>query len=309
MKAFKFFFAFAAAGAFFALPIFSQNRPVANSIEALSGKEKSVTITWEFPAKCDPPISGVQIFRGKKPFVSFEQIKGLEPIAKLESGKKSCTDTLAAPGDYFYAALAETPKGLYKIIIPGVNATTKGAKPMIPEPSETALTKVENKDTNLPDPQKEVFYEGQRVRSAPLPNPGTLLGFSEKKTEMSAKAKKAARELGGKKIVSPKEFKSPYFFEEDMFSPDGGDEYTLFEALRAGLAPKKYPESVDILKDYLSVRRSQECGDRAQFYLGESYYFCKDYKSAIGCFIKVQDAFPELSKQWIDSSLDLLTLD
>lgn len=303
MKAIKNSLFIFTAAAFLSAPLFAQAKPVASYVKATSGQEKTIFVEWEFPAKCEPKIQAIQLYRTKKPCASYQEIEGLNPIAQLDASKVSFTDTVSAPGDYFYAVLAQTTKGLYKIVIPGVNATAKGARPRISEKtSEPEIEKLENAK-NAFEPTAE-----NKIRNAPLPNPGALLGFNEGRARMSERSKKVARELGSKKARKPVEFKSPYFFEEDMFSPDGGDEYTLFECLRAGLAPKKYAESVGILQDFLSVHRSKATTERAQFYLGQSYYFCKDYEKAVRCFLTVQDAFPELSKQWIDSSLDLLTI-
>ena len=303
MKALKYSLLFVASLAFLQASLFAQGKPVASFVKASSGEEKQILVEWEFPAKCEPKVQTVHIFRTKKPCASYKEIEGLNPIAQVDAQKNSYIDTVSAPGDYFYAVLAETQKGLYKIVIPGVNATAKGARPKIP-------AKVSEPELQKPEPQKVSSDSApeNKLRNAPLPNPGTLLGFNQGRAKMSEKSKKAARELGSKKATKAVEFKSPYFFEEDMFSPDGGDEYTLFECLRAGLAPKKYAESVGILQDFLSVHRNKATTERAQFYLGQSYYFCKDYEKAVRCFLSVQDAFPELSKQWIDSSLDLLTI-
>ena len=301
MKANKYSLIFFTVLALLPASIFAQAKPVASFVKAASGEEKKILIEWEFPAKCDPKIQGVQIFRVKKPCASYQELEGLKPIAQLDPYKNKYVDLVSAPGDYFYVVLAETEKGLYKIVIPGVNATSKGARPKIP---------ATNSEQEIPQNAKDSGEEKaeNKLRNAPLPNPGVLLGFNENRAKMSERSKRVAKELGSKKATRAEEFKSPYFFEEDMFSPDGGDEYTLFECLRAGLAPKKYGESVGILQDFLSVHRNKATTERAQFYLGQSYYFCKEYEKAVRCFLNVQDAFPELSKQWIDSSLDLLTI-
>lgn len=303
MKANKYSIIFAAALSVLTSSLFAQGKPVATFVKATSGDEKDIVVEWEFPAKCEPKVESVHIFRLKKPCSSYQEIEGLTPVAQTDAAANSYTDALSAPGDYFYVVLAQTQKGLYKIVIPGVNATSKGVRPKIPAKVAERAAQREEPAKNAVEPTAE-----SRIRNTPLPNPGNLLGFSQSKTKMSEKSKKAARELGSKKAAKTVEFKSPYFFEEDMFSPDGGDEYTLFECLRAGLAPKKYAESAQLLQDFLSVRRSKASTERAQFYLGQSYYFCQDYEKAIRCFLEVQDAFPELSKQWIDSSLDLLTI-
>ena len=287
-----------------AFPFFAQTRPLAKNIWAESGNDKKIELSWELPAKAEPEITGVQVFRALKPYSSTKDIESDLPIAELAASAKKYTDVVSVNASCFYAVLAVTKKGPYKIIIPGVNATSSGVRPKIAAEQKTDGVKFEG----LSESQDELDYADQKMRKAPLPYPGTLLGFDNGKVRMSAQSIKSAAELGSKKERQSVAIKSPYFFEEDMFSPDGGDEYTLFETLRAGLAPKKYEQSVELLQDFLRVHRSKETTERAQFYLGQSHYFCKDYKNAIRSFLTVQDAFPELCKQWIDSSLDLLQL-
>lgn len=291
---------------------FAQGRPVANITDVQAGRDKTIRLEWEFPKKVEPKIQAIKIYRGSRPYSSSEELDGDLPIAELGADQTSYDDTLESNGSYFYAVIAVTQKGLYKIVIPGMNATTSGVRPKIAAQAQDAKTPEPQQKINpatLSESQKELYYADSKMRNAPLPNPGTLLGFDGVRAKMSGQARASAKELGSKKERAPVPIKTPYFFEEDMFSPDGGDEYTLFETLRAGLAPKKYAKSVELLQDFLSVHRNKETTERAQFYLGQSHYFCKDYKNAIRCFLEVQEAFPELSKQWIDSSLDLLVID
>ena len=105
-----------------------------------------------------------------------------------------------------------------------MNATAKGARPKIAE-------KPQEREPAKNDKAESVAAAQEALRNAPLPNPGTLLGFDQSRAKMSERSKRAAKELGSKKAPKKVEYKSPYFFEEDMFSPDGGDEYTLFESV------------------------------------------------------------------------------
>ncbi len=310
---------------------FADPRPVAVSVSAKAGHDKTIEVSWEFPVKTSPKITGAKIFRGTRPFTSYSEIAGDMPVSEVKAGTNSITDTLTQNNDYFYAVIAVTENGDYKTVIPGMNTTVRGVRPKVPAPksfeqkeekknsarTEAAEDEARKDEENLTekthpaftDQKKEDSYTEGGIRNAPLPNPGILLGFDGERTKMSGRANEEAKKLGRSYSRPASPFKSPYFFEEDMFSPDGGDEYILFETLRAGLAQKKYDESVKILTEYLSVHRTPETTARAEFYLGESYYFCRQYEAAIRCFLEVQDAFPELAKQWIDSSLDQYTIE
>ena len=95
-----------------------------------------------------------------------------------------------------------------------------------------------------------------------------------------------------------------YIFEEDLVSPDGGDEYLLFEILKASFVTKKYKETIEKLNQLIGTNISEETRNRAYFYLGESQYFCRNYEDAVRSFVKVQAAFPTVSKKWLEDSLD-----
>ena len=144
MKALKFFavslFILASGAAF------AQTRPVAKSVSAEALKDKQIKLSWEFPAKTEPKISSVQIFRRMRPYAQTEDLEGDLPVAELPVTEKSHIDALTEPGSWFYAVVAVTKNGPYKIIIPGMNATVKGVRPKAaPAPEEPASAKSEGK--------------------------------------------------------------------------------------------------------------------------------------------------------------------
>lgn len=327
------------------LPIFlcsanviSQTRPIANAISAKSGADRTIEIEWNFPKQTVPEIVGAKLYRASKPITSYKEIEADSPIAVLSETRH--TDFIQKAGDYFYAVIAVTSYGDYKAVIPGMNVTTKGAHARISEKSEDYQKKDEKNDfvalqedaendfedsketSQKPAAESEVAQNPEkkkshlpflsqedefRMRGMPLPLPADILGFGDEAHKTSDEAKQSVANLAnprGKKKAEP--FKTPYFFEDDMFAPDGGDEYILFETLREGLVQRKYRESARLLIDFLSVNRDADTTNRAEFYLGESFYFCGEYKNAVQCFLSVQEIFPALTKKWIDSSLDLM---
>ena len=101
---------------------------------------------------------------------------------------------------------------------------------------------------------------------------------------------------------------SPYVFEEDLISPDGGDDYLLFDVLKTTFIKRKYKDAQTELLRLLATNRSETVTSRSRFYLGESYYFRGNYAEAINAFLYVIDDYPALAKKWIDSSLDFMQL-
>ncbi len=303
--------------------VFSQSRPVANKISAMAGAEKNIEIVWTFPERTVPKITGAKVYRAAKPISSYSEIERLSPVAKVTGFQY--LDTVSKGGEYFYAVIAMTETGDYKAIIPGMNATTTGARPRIPakESQETSENPKSDSEENAPSISKSDFSRNvisnknsapnassPKLRKTPLPFPGTILGLENERKEFSDEARRSVANLANvsaKKSAEP--FKAPHFFEDDMFAPEGGDGYILFETLRDGLVQRKYRESVKLFTDFLSVNRNADVTNRAEFYLGESFYFCGEYEKAVQCFLSVQEIFPALAKKWIDSSLDLMERD
>ena len=91
----------------------------------------------------------------------------------------------------------------------------------------------------------------------------------------------------------------------DRVSPAGGDEYLLFEILKTYFIKKQYTESITALRNFLAQNRTKSVADRASFYLGESYYYTGNFPAALTRFLALEDTYPELTRRWIDSSLDL----
>ena len=131
--------------------------------------------------------------------------------------------------------------------------------------------------------------------------------FEKKPSKLSAEVVNAGKSLAGKTSIQ-KEKLEPYYFDEDITSPSGGDDYYLFEILKNSFVKKNYEASIIELKKFLSVNRSEETTNRAAFYLAQSQYFTGNYRSALTMFLFTQDTWPILCKKWINSTLDFYTI-
>ena len=69
---------------------------------------------------------------------------------------------------------------------------------------------------------------------------------------------------------------------------------------------QKYKEAIDQLEKLVGTNISQQTRNRAYFYLGESHYMLAQYPRAIKTFVRIENVYPALCKQWIDNSLDQL---
>jgi len=155
--------------------------------------------------------------------------------------------------------------------------------------------------------QEKLYPEGA-VRETPLPYIDLIESVNEnKRTAMGRSARAQARLLAGSAETMHKML-SPYVFEEDLISPDGGDDYLLFDVLKTTFIKRKYKDAETELLRLLATNRNEAVTSRARFYLGESYYFSGNYADAVNAFLYVIGDYPALAKKWIDSSLDFMQL-
>jgi len=152
--------------------------------------------------------------------------------------------------------------------------------------------------------EEERLYPEGSLREIPLPYLDYIDGL-EKEYLVSKEAADSVKDLGSQKKEAVPRL-GIHVFEEDLISPDGGDDFLLFEILKTSFIQKKYSEAISELEKLTGTNISAATRNRAYFYLGESFYMLGRYEKAIKTFVKVESIYPELSKQWIDNSLDQL---
>lgn len=266
-------------------------KPLVHDVDAVAGKGTGINISWTLPAKSEKPLSKIRIYKSTLPITNFADIKDNEPLVELYPEETAYTDYVYDFKDYFYAVVAVTDKP-YDLILPSINATIKGThiNPKIPEEK---FEKIE----------EDKIYADGTLRETPLPFIDYVEGLDTKETiseEAVISAKKLAKKTGTSKKLTQ------YYFEEDLVSPDGGDDFLLFNILKNYFVQKKYNETITNLEKITGTNISEETRNRAIFYIGESYYFLGDYETAIRTFVKVETVYPTLAKKWITSALNLM---
>lgn len=285
------------------LPIcaFSQSRPIIENLEANSTELYKIKLTWTLPSMPSPKIEKLYIYRDSKQITSYSQISSLNPIATLDKNSTFYIDNVQNTNEYFYSIIAETNDGPYKIIIPSINSTLNGIMPLFKNTSNNSNQNIQHKETFT------IKQNSKRVFPLPQINFDKNNDSKNNKITLGKKAIDAGNELG--KGYNKKNYISKiHVFEEDLICPEGGDEYFLFRILKESFVKNNFATSVENLTDFLSVYRNKETTSRAIFYLAESYYFSGNYEKAIYHFLAVKDIYPELTKKWLDSSLDLYKL-
>ena len=273
-------------------------QPIVKDIRAVSGKGSKINVLWTLPTNPDSEITSFQIYRDTKQITSYNQIKKLTPVAEVKAEFTGYTDTVSDFKDYFYAVIAVTDKP-YDLVLLSFNSTVTGAH------LNAKTTTKENVKV-----EEEKLYPDGTLREKPLPFvdiAGSLPNSdnNQKKTEISEQATEATNSLITKTSKKSALLK-PFIFEDDLVSPDGGDDYLLFEILKTTFIQRKYGEAIEQLNKLVGTNISESTRNRAYFYMGESQYLLGNYDEAVKTFVKVGNDFPIQSKKWLDSSLERL---
>lgn len=278
---------------FFSFILFAE-KPIVRDIQTEAGKGNKINIYWTLPENPEKEISSFLIYRDTRQIASFSQIKNLEPIAQISSNFSGYTDSVKDFIDYFYCVLAITKDSTspYDLILLSFNSTVKGAHIAV--------------NSQQKEPQKKetekLYYEGT-LRETPLPYIDIVENSIQPTPTVSEEAAFAAQTLTNKSKKKEPILK-PYIFEEDLISPDGGDDYLLFEILKQYFVQKNYEEAIVQLNKLAGTNIKETTRNRIYFYIGECEYLTGEYENAVKSFVKVQDAYPILSRKWINSSLD-----
>lgn len=285
---------------FCALLTFAKDRPIITNLEALPSKGNKINLSWNLPQNPDPVIQKLYVYRSNKPIGTYYDISDALLLSTVDPTSVTYSDTVKNYSDYYYAVIAQVNNGKYDIILPSVNATVNGTHLKLPE-------KKPSKELTESEKEKLVPIDG--LRDTPLPFLDITEQLSRQPLQMSEEAKASAATFSEASGNKNRKKLEPYVFEEDLISPDGGDDFLLFEILRTTFIQKKYKAASEQLQKLLGTNRSKTVTKRAIFYLGESQYYTKKYNDAVRTMLLVYDDYPVQAKKWIDASLDELKVE
>ena len=276
--------------------LFSQNKPIVQDIQASYTKGTRINIYWTLPQNPEPEITKLLIYRDTRPISSYNQLSGAYFLAELPAETCGYTDSVTDYNDYYYAVIAFTDRP-YDLILVSMNSTIEGVHLIPPEA----------KDIEPKKKAEEKLYTDGTMRETPLP----LINYVEGQGEeglISDEAVKAASKFSAYSTNSTKNPVTPYFFEEDLISPDSGDDFLLFEVLKNTFVQEKYEESIVLLNKLNGTNISESVRNRVYFYIAEAYFFTGDFEEAAKAFVKVAHVYPLQTKIWMNYTLDRIAI-
>jgi len=270
-----------------------KTRPPTVDIKAVAEGD-GVTLTFNAPRN----LNDLMLYRSVHPLRQFQDLL-LGVI--VETGIRSPYIDYPVPGiPYYYTIIRESDFIQGSVaIVPGENTTLEAVE--IPG---------ENGRVGLSDVHT--------LRSMPLPLislQAAVPGLGDLDDQPSGRlspqaAVAVASFLSGYTPpvpVSPETLKNPRAFSQDLQTPTGGEEYTVRSIVQGSFARKDWPAARDELRRFLSLPRTTATEFRARFYLGQALFFCGDYRNSLFEFLRIQDLYPDESREWIQVALSLLS--
>ena len=260
------------------------------SITNLTEENATVKLTWKIPTKTD--ITEFLIYRDTKQ-IAKENLSLLKPLEVLTGKYTTYYDTIfELSNGYYYAVLTKTRSGEFlDIIIPTVNSTVN---PIIPKPKKTVLSE------NINKPGKIETRENER-ELIPLPYLNESEQLYEKKIDIPKKNIEVAKKLSAKE--TKRKAKPLQILPQDR-TPKSGDQYLLSSIVNSSFAKAQWNEAEKEFLNFLKINRTEETVSRANFYLGQIYYYQGKSKNSLNAFMTSLNNYPIESRQWIDEVLE-----
>ena len=250
----------------------------------------TISLKWKIPQKND--ITEFIIYRDNKQILK-ENLSLLKPIEILTGKYTSYFDTVTNLSDeYYYAVLTKTRNGdFFDIIIPTVNATVN---PVIPKPKKTVFSE------NINKPGRIETRENER-ELIPLPYLNEEYNSYVEKKAIPKKNIEIAKKLSAKK--TEKKSKPLQILPQDK-KPESGDQYLLSTIVNTSFIKADWNTAESEFLKFLKINRTEETVSRANFYLGQIYYYQGKSKNALNSFMTSLNNYPIESRQWIDEVLE-----
>ena len=275
----------------------AQNKPIVTDIQAVAAKGTRINIYWTLPQNPEPQITKLLIYRDTRPISSYNQLSSAYFVAELPAEACGYTDSVMDYNDYFYAVIAFTDRP-FDLILVSMNSTVDGVHLIAPQ----------QKDIEPKKKSDEKLYTDGTLRETPLPFINYVEGQGQGDTLISDEIAKSATQFSAYSSKSGKTPVSPYFFEEDLISPDSGDDFLLFEVLKNTFVQEKYEEAIVLLNKLNGTNISESVRNRVLFYIAEAYFFTGDFEEAAKCFVKVAHVYPLQTKIWMNYTLDRIAI-
>jgi len=284
------------------LQLFSQGsermRSLVSNMQLRLLEDTNLAISWTKPQ--NPEIQRLALYKSQNP-ISNSDLLSLERLAILDASSELYIDkdlskdiSQSRAAMYYYLISIDTQAEIIPFIIPGTNALAyiqmKNTKEHPNGINNTAHTKQILQNTD-----QRSFFPLPKKNNEAEKNLDEVF-FAESKTFENLKKQNNKKRLITKTQV----------FHDDL-EAKAGEAYLLAEILQNSFINLQFKESEEAIRSFLMIHRSQDIRYKALFYLAQALYFQGDYIEALFYFIECQNYLFDVSRDWIDACLHILS--
>lgn len=270
------------------------------SIEGLRASRSGDTVTLRFSSSL--PDHELLIYRATSPVVTSRDLATAVAVGDLSGGTTSFTDTPVPGIPYYYAVIDSAMLRNGSIVLtPGENTTRTPVE--VPLPAAMAEPKLYA--TPRPQPLPLLRLTTNPVTGTPLPP--SAVASASKKIELSPAAQAdVAALLSGLPAATSPQLAIIVLDPEKGVVAQTGEEISLKAIVDGPLEGRDWPVAEKRFDDFLSIPRAQAIEQRARFYLGQAYYFQRDYRRAFLEFLIAEKGLYTEVQPWMNEIFDRL---
>ena len=262
-------------------------------ITYLTVKEQNDSLYLTF--KSSNHERNVAVLRSQEPVFTTDDLKKADLLSVIPSAGESYTDYPIAGIPYYYTVIdAELLKSYNMEIIPFENTTISASEVKI---SDKVITAYKKSINSRPEPLPAVYIDRNIETGRKLSSAYSKF-FPEK--QLSRKTviliKKMTENSNNKSGMEPELINSGNFYSQK-------ENIRLSVILDRYFFTEDWKNLEEKLIDFKRSTRKSSLGNRASFYLGQSYYFQDKKEKAFMEFLASSESYYPESKKWIDSIL------
>ncbi|HUX14203.1 MAG TPA: hypothetical protein VMW87_14340 [Spirochaetia bacterium] len=257
--------------------------------------DRSVLLTFD----ASKPKRTLGVYRSTSPILSSDVLAQSTRIQAVSSEKSSIVD-YPVPGINYYYAVVDTgllTSGDVKLIA-GEDATAQPVS--LPLGSNTIGIPTQPLPTRRGAPLPYLMLSRDVQSGATL---APSLATPTATHPLTAAAQKAVSELVDSITIPAVAPLKPVVLPEERGAGVKGDEYTLKSIVETPFADRMWDRTAALLTNFLTLPLAKDVAARAQFYLGQAYYFGGSYKQAFLAFLLARDQYYTDVEPWMDSVL------
>ena len=250
----------------------------------------SIVIKFE----CNKPSSEIFIYRSASPIKAKKDILASHHIATI-SGSKAVFADYPIPGvDYYYSAIDSILiKSGNFTIEEDKNTTGKAVKIPLNTAVRVGLPKTASSRAN-PLPLLSI---SKGYKSGKDLSPSFIDTMPQYKS-VSKKTEAIINEVTEKIKISSTEDLRPVILKENRSPEKGSEDELLLNILKEDFETYNYSKARERLLEFQKIERSKDIDASVHFYLGQIYYFLRQYNKAFVEFVFSEEYFFTETLPW-----------